>query len=67
MISYNVTRFYSFGSEHIPKEIKKLIVDKNTTRNIYRIQGHDSIICGYFSIRFINFMPKTKSVLDYAN
>ena len=28
---------------------------------------YDSILCGYFSIRFIDFMLKGKSFLDYTN
>ena len=31
--------FDSFGVEHIPKEIKKFIRNKNITINIYRIQA----------------------------
>ena len=38
----------SFGAEHIPKEIKKFINNKNILANIFRIQGYDSLICGYF-------------------
>ena len=38
---------------------------KNITANIYRIQGYDSIISGYFCTSFINF--KLKSLLEYAN
>ena len=38
----------SFGVEHIPKEIKKFIENKNITTNIYRLQAYDSIMCGYF-------------------
>ena len=30
------------------------------------MQENDSIMCGYFSIRFINFMLKGKA-LDYTN
>ena len=63
----NVAYFDSFGVEHIPKEIKKLIVNKNVITNIYRIQKYDSIICGYFRIGFIDFMLKSKSLLDYTN
>ena len=33
------TYFDSFGVEHIPKEIKKFIGNKNITKNIYRIQA----------------------------
>ena len=63
----NVTYFGSFGVEHIPKEIKKFIGNKNIITNIYRIQAYNSIMCGYFWIGFIDFMLKSKSLLDYTN
>ena len=63
----NVIHFDSFGVEHVPKEIKKLIGNKNIITNIYRIQAYDSIMCGYFCIGFIDFMLKGKSLLDYTN
>ena len=54
-----VTYFDSFGVEHIPKEIKKLVNSiKNVIANIFRIQAYDSVICGYFCIGFIDFMLK---------
>ena len=59
--------FYSFGVEHIPKEIKKIIANKNIIANIYRIQANDWIMCRYFCIGFIDFMLKGKSLLDYTN
>ena len=62
----NVTYFDSFEVEHIPKEIKKFI-EKKIITNIYRIQVYDSIICRYFRIRFIDFMLKGNSLLEYAN
>ena len=34
--------------------------------NIYRIQAYDSITCGYFCIRFIDFMLKGKSLIEYT-
>ena len=34
--------FDSFGVEHIPKEIRKFIGNKNIITNIYRIQTYDS-------------------------
>ena len=37
-----VTYFDSFGVEHIPKEIKKLIINKNIISNIFRIQAYHS-------------------------
>ena len=35
-----VTYFDSFGIEHIPKEVKKLIGNRNIVTNIYRIQNY---------------------------
>ena len=63
----NVTYFDSFGIEHIPKEIREFIGNKNIVTNIYRIQAYDSIMCGYFQIGFIDFMLKGKSLLKYTN
>ena len=45
-----------------------MVKNKNITINIYRIQAHDSIMCGFFCNRFIDFMLKgKKSFLEYAN
>ena len=66
MNAENVTYFDSFGVKHIPKEIRKFIRNKNPKTDIYRIQAHDSIICGYFCIGFIDFMLKGKNLLEYA-
>ena len=63
----NVTYFDSFGVEHIAKEIKKIVDRSTIITNIFRIQAHDSIMCGYFCIGFINFMLKDKSVTDFTN
>ena len=60
----NETYFDSFGSEHIPEEIKKFIGNKNIITNIYGVQAYDSIMCGYFSVGFIDFMLKSKSLLE---
>ena len=60
----NGTYFHSFGVEHIPKEIKKFIGNKNVA-SIYRIQAYDSIMCGYFYLGIIDFM--LKGLLDYRN
>ena len=35
----NVTCFDSLGVEHIPKEIKEFVKNKNITANIFRIQA----------------------------
>ena len=59
--------FDSIGVEHIPREIMKFIARKKIITNIYRIQAHVSIMCGYFCIGLINFMYNGKSLRDYTN
>ena len=66
-LNNNVTYFDSFGVEHIPKEIKKFIENKNIKANIFRIQAYDSIICGYFCIGFIDCTLKGKSLTNFTN
>ena len=63
----DITYFDSFGVEHIPKEIKKFVKNKIIIANIFRIQAHGSIMCGYFCIGFINFMLADKKLTDYTN
>ena len=63
----NVNYFDSFGVEHLPKEIKAFIKNRNIKTNIFRIQAYYSIMCGYFCIGFINFMLKGKSLTEYTN
>ena len=65
-----VTYFDIFGVEHIPKEIKKYINNKNIIyiiSKIYRIQEYDSVMCGYFCIGFIDFVSKGNSLTDFTN
>ena len=61
--------FDSFGVEHIPEEIKEFIEEfpgnKNIKANIFRLQGNNSIICGYFCIGFTDFMLAGKKLTDY--
>ena len=59
--------FDSFGIEHIPKEIMKVIGNKNIITYSFRIQAYDSIMCGYFCIGFINFMFNGNSITDYTS
>ena len=59
--------FDSFGVEHIPKEINKIIGNKKIKASIFRIQAYDSIMCGYSCIEFINYMLKGKKLLGYTN
>ena len=63
----SVTYFDSFGVEHIPKEIKTFIKNKDIKTNIFRIQAYNSIMCGYFCIGFIDFMLKGKKLTEYTN
>ena len=71
----NVAYFDSFGVEHIPKEIKEFIDrpsssashNKKIKTNIFRIEGYNSIMCGYFCIGFIDFMLKGKTLTAYTN
>ena len=67
MNAENVTHFYGFGVDNIPKDIKNFIENKNNVANIYRIQAYDSMICRYFCIGFIDLMLKGQSLLDYTN
>ena len=66
MCNNSVTYFDSFGIEHIPKEIKAFINNKNIITNIFRIQAYDSI-CGYFYIGFVDFMLSGKTLTEYTN
>ena len=45
--------FDSFGVEHVPKELKKIIGHKNIKANIFRIHSNSSIMCGYFCIEYV--------------
>ena len=52
----NATYFNSFGVEHIPKEIKTFIGNKNIKTNIFSEY-----------IGFIDFMLARKTLTEYAN
>ena len=67
MQNNRVTYFDSIGVEHIPKEIKAFIKNKSIKKNIFRVQAHDSVMCGYFCIGSINFMFKGKTLTEYTN
>ena len=63
----NIAYFDSFDVEHIPKEIRKFIDNKNIKTNIFRIQAYGSIMCGYFCIGFIDFILAGKTLTEYTN
>ena len=67
-LNNDLTYFKSFGIEHIPKEMKRFIGNtKNMQASIFRIQTYGSIMCGYFSIGFIDFMLNGKSITEFTS
>ena len=67
VINNDITYFDSFRVEHIPKEIKAFIKNRNIKTNIFRVPAIDSIMCGYFCIGFINCMFVGKTLTEYTN
>ena len=63
----NAAYFDSFGVEHIRKEIKEFVKNKNIMARIFRLQAYDSTMCGYFCIGFIDFMLEGKKLTEYTN
>ena len=57
-----IVYFDSFGVEHVPKEIKEFIGNKNIKANIFRVQANDSVMCG-----FIDFMLAGKKLTNFTN
>ena len=53
--------------EHVPEVIKNLVGTKNIIANIFRVQVHDSVMCRYFCIGFINFMLAGKKLTDFTD
>ena len=49
--------------------IIKTFIDRSLsiTTNIFRIQAHDSIMCEYFCIGFIDFMLAGKTLTEFTN
>ena len=62
MNNNDVTYFDRFGVEHIPKEVKAFVKNKNIKTNTFRIQAYDSVMCG-----FIDFIFKGKTPTQYTN
>ena len=61
-----VIYFDGFGVEDVPKEIKRFVGHKDMKTNIFRIQAHNSIMCGYFCIGFIHFMFANKTLINFT-
>ena len=62
-----IAYFDSFGVEHIPEKIKEFIGNESIIANIFRVQPNNSIMCGYFCIRFIDFMLAGKKLTDLTS
>ena len=62
-----VVYFDSFAIEYVAKEIIKFIKNKDIIANIFRLQVYGSIMCGYFCIKFIDYMFDDKTLIDYTN
>ena len=56
MLKNDATYFDSFGIEHIPREIRNFIGNKNLQTNILRVQAYNPIMCRYFSTGSIDYM-----------
>ena len=63
----SVPYFDSFSVEHILKEIKASINNKNIKTNVFRTQAYDSIMCAYFCIGFIDFIIKGNTLTEFTN
>ena len=55
-----------FGVEHVPEEIKEFVGNKSIIANIFRVQASNSVMCGYFSKGFIDFMLAGKKFIDFT-
>ena len=67
MQNNDITYFDSLGIEHISKEIKGFIGNKNIKTNIFRMQAYGSMMCGYFCTGFIDFMLEGKTLTKFKN
>ena len=59
-----VTYFDRFGVEHIAEKIKKFINNKNIVANIFILKAYGSVMCGYFSIGFIDYVLKGNNLIS---
>ena len=56
--------FDYFGIEYTPQEVLIKIKDKSIAHTIFTIQDHDSIVCGFYCMAFIEYMLARKTLLD---
>ena len=65
--NYEIIYFDGFGVENVLKAIENLLDIKAIKTDIFRIQSHNSIVCGYFCIGFIDFMFAGKTLIDFTS
>ena len=63
----DVTCLDNFEVEHILKEFKTFIGNKNMKANIFRIKAYNSIMCRYYCTGFINYMLRRKTLTEFTN
>ena len=61
-----IVYFGTFNVEHVPKENKELVGNKNIKASILRVQANDSVMCGYFCVGFIDFVIAGKKLTDFT-
>ena len=59
--------FHSFGIKCIPQEVLNKNKHKSVTHNELRIQDEDCIMCGFYSIAFIEYMIAERTLFDCTN
>ena len=55
--------FDNSGVEHVSKEMKEFVGNKNIKANIFWAQANNSVMCGYFCIGFIDLCQQVKNWL----
>ena len=59
--------FNNFAVEHVREKVKTFIRNKKIKANTFRVQANNLIVCGYFSIKFIDFMLAGKKMTNFMN
>ena len=59
--------FNNFAVEHVREKVKTFIGNKKIKANTFRVQANNLIVCGYFSIEFIDFMLAGKKMTNFMN
>ena len=53
--------------QRLPMGLAQVKSGKTSENQVNEIQAYDSMMCGYFCIRFIDLLLKGKSLLEYKN